>query len=124
MISLIIGIGLDICDIGRMRKASSQDGFKNKVFAAEEIQYAEKYGDPSSHYAAAFAAKEALAKAGGWGLGRMGLDCCFIRRTECGPVFVFSEAFQKILDERGVKKAHLSISHEAGVAAAMVVLEG
>lgn len=121
---MVLGIGVDLCDIGRMKKAVARDGFAARVFSKGEIEYAEGRGDPSAHYAAAFAAKEALAKAGGWGLGAMGLDSCEVVRTERGPRFVFSESFKKRLENEGIKKVFLSISHEAGMAVAMVVLEG
>ena len=121
---MIIGIGVDLCDIERIKHAAEKDGFKKMVFNAEEIEYAERFADPAPHYAAAFAAKEALSKAGGWGLGRMGLAACFIRRTENGPIFVFTDDFSAKLKERNIKNAHLSISHESGMAVAMVVLEG
>ena len=121
---MILGIGVDLCDIGRMKKAVAREGFAVRVFSKVEIEYAEGRGDPAAHYAAAFAAKEALAKAGGWGLGAMGLDSCEVVRTERGPRFDFSEAFKKRLEDEGIKKVFLSISHEAGMAVAMVVLEG
>ena len=54
----------------------------------------------------------------------MGLDSCEVVRTERGPRFDFSEAFKKCLEDEGIKKVFLSISHEAGMAVAMVVLEG
>ncbi|MCF0247456.1 MAG: 4'-phosphopantetheinyl transferase superfamily protein, partial [Synergistes sp.] len=78
----------------------------------------------ASHFAAAFAAKEALAKAGGWGIGNMGLGACEVVRTEKGPRFLFADEFQKRLDEAGITSVFLSITHDAGVAAAVVVLEG
>lgn len=121
---MILGIGVDLCDIGRMRKAAARGSFAARVFSKGEIEYAEGHGDPSAHYAAAFAAKEALAKAGGWGLGAMGLDACEVVRTERGPRFDFSESFKKRLENAGIKRVFLSISHEAGMAVAMVVLEG
>ncbi len=121
---MVLGIGVDLCDITRMKKAAAQKGFKEKVFSAAEIEYAEKFADSASHYAAAFAAKEALAKAGGWGIGNMGLDSCSVVRTERGPKFEFTESFNKRLSEFGASCVHLSISHEAGMAVAMVILEG
>ena len=121
---MIRGIGIDLCDIERMRKMLERGAFAKRVFSAEEIEYAGKGGLAAAHFAAAFAAREALAKAGGWGLASIGLDACIVRRTESGPVFVFSEAFKRRLEERGVKNVFLSITHEAGVAAAVVVLEG
>ncbi len=67
---MIRGIGIDLCDIERMKKAVAREGFVKRLFSEGEIAYAKDKADAASHYAAAFAAKEALAKAGGWGLGR------------------------------------------------------
>lgn len=122
---MIYGIGVDICDIKRMRKALEHSGFKERVFAPEEIEYAETAGGNSAmHYAASFAAKEALAKATGLGISKMGLDASFVTRTESGPRFIFSETFALKLEELGVTSSFLSISHEGDIAVAVVVLEG
>ncbi|MCQ4763447.1 holo-ACP synthase [Cloacibacillus evryensis] len=121
---MIKGIGIDLCDIERMKKAAARAGFIERLFSKNEIAYAGDRADAALHYAAAFAAKEALAKAGGWGLGKMGLDACEVIRTEKGPIFNFSADFQSRLDEEGINQVFLSISHESGMAAAMVVLEG
>lgn len=121
---MVLGIGVDLCDIARMRNAVARDGFAARVFSDGEIKYAEGKSDAAAHYAAAFAAKEALAKAGGWGLSSMGLDSCEVVRTERGPRFDFSEKFRLRLDSEGIKNVFLSISHESGMAVAMVVLEG
>ena len=69
------------------------------------------------------AAKEALAKATGWGLAATGLDSCLVRRTDNGPVFVFTAEFQNKLTEAQIGTAFLSLSHEGTNAVAMVVLE-
>lgn len=121
---MIKGVGIDLCDIERMKKAAARRGFVERLFSAAEIEYAGERADVASHYAAAFAAKEALAKAGGWGLGKMGLDACEVLRTERGPIFNFSADFASRLKEEGISKVFLSISHESGMAAAVVVLEG
>lgn len=121
---MICGIGVDLCDISRMKKAVAREGFVRRVFSRVEIEYAESSGAPESHYAAAFAAKEALAKAGGWGIGAMGLRSCEVVRTESGPRFNFSEEFKARLEASCIEKVFLSISHESGMAVAMVVLEG
>ena len=121
---MIRGIGIDLCDIERMKKAVAREGFVKRLFSEGEIAYAKDKADAASHYAAAFAAKEALAEAGGWGLGKMGLDSCEVVRTERGPVFNFSADFQRRLEEEGIIRVFLSLSHESGMAAAMVVLEG
>jgi len=120
---MISGIGVDLCDIGRMRKALEQKGFREKVFSEEEIAYAESKADPAKHYASAFAAREALAKATGLGVARMGLNSCSIQRTVKGPVFVFTDIFTEKLKTAGIGNVFLSLSHDSDIAVAMVVTE-
>lgn len=66
---MILGMGVDILEVGRMERALKQAGFKEKTFTRDEIEYCESKGAHSSEsYAARFAAKEALGKALGTGL--------------------------------------------------------
>ncbi len=64
---MILGTGIDIIEIDRIEKAIQRwgDHFLNHVFNKEEIQYARKHKYPSQHFAARFAAKEAVLKAFG-----------------------------------------------------------
>lgn len=122
--TVIKGIGVDLCSIERMKGALRQEGFAERVFSAEEIAYAERRTHPARHYASAFAAREALAKAGGWGMWSMGLKSCRVERAENGaPYFAFSDEFAAKLRSEGIGNAHLSLSHEGDHAIAMVVLE-
>ncbi|HPX03939.1 MAG TPA: holo-ACP synthase [Synergistaceae bacterium] len=120
---MIRGIGIDICDISRMRKAVSREGFCRRVFSEGERAYAESKADPAAHYAAAFAAREALSKATGWGIAGLGLNSCSIERTPSGPRFVFDEEALSKFSKEGIDNVFLSISHEAGIAVAVVILE-
>ena len=71
----IFGIGTDIVNIKRMKKAlkSKNSNFKKRIFSKNEIIYCEKRKNPSSFYAKRFAAKEALSKALGTGI-RKGIN--------------------------------------------------
>ena len=62
---MITGSGIDIIEIERIRKAIERwgDHFLNHIFCMEEIEYAQKHKDPFQHFAARFAAKEAIIKA-------------------------------------------------------------
>lgn len=120
----IRGIGVDLCSVERMSRALRQEAFAPRVFSEQEILYANSQAVPARHFASAFAAREALAKAGGWGIGKMGLKSCRLERTKQGPRFVFSDAFLARLTAEGITSAHISISHEGDVVVAMVVLEG
>ena len=120
---MIRGIGIDICDISRMSKAVSREGFCERVFSCEEIAYARSKADPAAHFAAAFAAREALSKATGWGIAGLGINSCSIERTAAGPRFIFDENTLLKFSNEGIDNIFLSISHEAGVAVAVVILE-
>lgn len=120
---MIHGIGIDLCDITRIEKALRHKGFKERVFSEEEIEYAESKAVPARHFAASFAAKEAMAKATGWGIVGLGLNSLYVKRTKNGPKFIFNEETTVKLEKLNVSNVFLSISHEGDMAAAMVVLE-
>ena len=121
--SMITGIGTDICMISRMKRAVANDHFVRRVFAEEEISYAMSKGEPARHFASAFAAKEALAKASGLGMFAMGLTGMWVRRTERGPLMMMSGETKSKLSGIGADKCWLSITHEGDYAMAFVVLE-
>ncbi|MDR1514975.1 MAG: 4'-phosphopantetheinyl transferase superfamily protein [Synergistaceae bacterium] len=120
---MILGVGTDLCRISRMRKASASEYFVRKIFSPEEIEYARSKGNPAEHFAAAFAAKEALAKASGLGIFGIGLSGSMVRRTEAGPVIIYGGALMKKFEALGVKKCWLSLTHEGDLALAFVVIE-
>ncbi|MDR3075697.1 MAG: holo-ACP synthase [Synergistaceae bacterium] len=120
---MITGIGTDICMISRMKRAAANDYFVRRVFSDEEIEYAMSHGEPARHFASAFAAKEALAKASGLGMFGIGLADAWVRRTEHGPVMMMSGGTESKLREAGAGKCWLSLSHEGDYALAFVVLE-
>jgi holo-[acyl-carrier protein] synthase len=64
---MIQGIGIDIVEVKRIQKAIDRwgDHFLNQIFTAQEINYAKKHKNPTMHFAARFAAKEAIYKAAG-----------------------------------------------------------
>jgi len=64
-----------------------------------------------------------LSKATGWGIAGLGLNSCSIERTPSGPRFVFDEEALSKFSKEGIDNVFLSISHEAGIAVAVVILE-
>lgn len=120
---MIIGIGIDLCKISRMSRAIEKGEFVHKVFAAEEISYAEAARQPATHYASAFAAKEAFAKAGRWGLSRVGLQSVWVSRERGFPELQLSLSAKRLLEHFGKCRVFLSLSHENDLAIAVVVLE-
>lgn len=121
---MIRGIGVDLCGVSRLRRSMENPRFLERVFSEEEIRYAMERSDPAKHLAAAFAAKESFAKAGGWGLAATGLRNVCLRRTETGPVLLLASPAQNLLARIGAHKCWVSISHDGDYAVAMVVLEG
>ncbi|MDL2264092.1 holo-ACP synthase [Synergistaceae bacterium OttesenSCG-928-I11] len=120
---MIVGIGTDLCRIARMAHATQNEHFVRRIFSAEEIAYASGQGNPAMHYASAYAAKEALAKASGLGMFGMGIDASWVERTETGPEMHCTGALWEKLQAKGVKKIWLSLTHEGDYALAFVVLE-
>jgi len=114
---MIIGIGVDIIEVARVQRAIERNPrFVDRVFTPTEIAYAEGKKSRFQHLAARFAAKEAFFKA----IGRR-LDWTDVETVnlESGrPQLVVHSA-----EEIGFTRIHISISHLAEYALAMVVLE-
>lgn len=123
---MIYGIGTDIVSVERIAgKIAKGNGFKEKTFTGTEIDYCEGKRQPAIHYAARFAAKEALAKALGTGwTGQCEITDVEVVNDALGkPKFELKPTALAILAKAGIENIHLSISHIAETAVAMVVLE-
>ena len=118
---VIRGLGLDICEIARMEKLLKDDRFLNRWFTEEEIRYIRSKGKNSAQtMAGIFAAKEAFAKALGTGIAFDLKDVGIIHDEEGQPGYALSgEAAGLAAGGR----FFLSISHEAGVSAAVCIRE-
>ena len=122
----ILGIGVDLCAPARMERALGREAFLHRVFSPEEqAMLAARSGKAKWETAAAnFAAKEAFLKACGKGLGGFALaEIAVLRRESGAPYYALTGAAAAWLAERG-GAAHLSLSHDAGMACAFTVLEG
>jgi len=120
---------VDLCEVDRIRKAiASSHGRRlvERVFTPREIAYAERRANPYERFAARFAAKEAGMKAlgTGWrgGLGWQDLEV--INLPSGRPTLQFHRRAVEIAEKLGVVNVALSITHTAGQALAMVILEG
>ena len=124
---MIVGTGLDLCEVPRLRDAIARHGarFLNRVFTEREIAYAERKANRYERYAARFAAKEAGMKAlgTGWrgGLGWRDLEVANLRTGR--PSLVFHGKAAEIAEALGVRNISLSLTHTAEQAMAMVILE-
>ena len=123
----MIGLGIDLCEIARMERLLERDDrFLQRYFTTEEQQYIQSRGKAGAEsMAAMFAAKEALLKAMGTGLsGKAALVEIEICHEESGrPRYRLLGAAKEALADIGGLRVHLSLSHEAGVAAAVAVIE-
>ncbi len=115
---MIIGLGIDVVDVERFGEALERTpSLVVRLFTEDERTL------PLNSLAARFAAKEALAKALGAPVGLHWADCT-VHRTEDGqPVFDISGTVQARADSLGVRSLHVSLSHDAGIASAVVIAE-
>ncbi|MBN2241072.1 MAG: holo-ACP synthase [Acidobacteria bacterium] len=124
---MIIGTGVDIVEIDRIRGLAERQGdrFIRRVFTDEEKRFCKRHRDPAPHFSARFAAKEALFKAlgTGWAEGVGWLDAEVLRQDRQAPVLVLRGEALKQCVRLGMKRAHLSLSHSDQWAVAMVILE-
>ena len=121
----IAGTGLDIVETERIRKSVEQfgDRFLNRVFLPSEIEYCRGMKFPELHFAARFAAKEAISKAFGTGIGRelgwKDMEIC--RRASGEPFVVLHGKGAELAKQRGVTIVFVSLSHCRDYAAASAV---
>ena len=110
---LIKGIGVDVCDIGRIKEGIKSDHFLKRAFADVEIEYAFSKARPEQHLAGCFAAKEALSKALAVGLWDLGLKNAWVlREMKVSPSSALAHLYRKKLCRSGIDKVWLTISHE------------
>jgi holo-[acyl-carrier protein] synthase len=125
---MILGTGIDIVEVDRIRGSFEKFGerFVNRILCPAEITYCLKHRDPAPYLAARFAAKEAISKAFGTGIGaELGWQDMEIGRKPSGEPFVILHANGvRLLAARQGRTMHLSLSHTQTYAAAVAILEG
>lgn len=122
---MILGVGIDLCDASRIEKSLEKVSFCNYVYAPSEQALLQGLsGKHRAETAAAnFAAKEAFLKAAGTGLGGFALSELALLRAENGaPYFELSGRAAAWAAQRGLT-VHVSLTHESGLANAIVLLE-
>lgn len=124
---MIVGIGTDVCSIERIEKSLAKFGDRlvKRILTAEERIRFERTRDKPGHFAKRFAAKEAFAKALGTGIhAPFTWHSITVTRDRRGkPGIRPNAAMAEHLKGIGVAEAHISLSDDAGVAVAFVVLE-
>ncbi len=125
---MIKGIGVDIVDIERFRRSLERwDGkLVDRLFTEREKEECLGKKDPAAHLAVRFAAKEAFSKAVGTGLGmEISPKSIEVVRERTGPPRLrLLDGAHRRMEALRVTRSHLSLSHDAGMGVAMVVLEG
>jgi holo-[acyl-carrier protein] synthase len=125
---MVLGIGIDLCTVARMQKELDAlgRGFLEAVFTAAEIAHGESRPHPAEHFAARFAAKEATLKAlaGGKASGSFWLDIEVEDDDDGAPRLVLHGRIRDIADDLGVRRLHVSLSHDRQLATATVIAEG
>ena len=116
---MIIGVGIDVVDVERFGATLARTpALRERLFTAGEREL------PLNSLAARFAAKEAVAKALGAPTGMHWHDAEVHRGADGRPHLEVRGTVQAQLDELGITSLHLSLSHDAGIASAVVVAEG
>lgn len=125
---MIVGIGVDVVDVERMRRLHERYGARlvARVLAPWEHDGYTRAADPAALVAKRFAVKEAAAKALGTGLGRgIGLRDIGVAHDGGGaPSLRLAGGAAARAGRLGVERSHLSVTDERALAIAMVVLEG
>jgi len=125
---MIVGVGIDSVSVSRIARLIERYGrrFLEKVFTEDEIEGGSGRRDSAQFFAARFAAREAFFKALGTGWGRgIPLKEVSVTREESGrPLLSLSSQARRAAESRGASISHLSLSHEADMAQAIVILEG
>ena len=114
----VVGVGIDVVEIDRFEASLERTpGLRDRLFTAEER------GRPPASLAARFAAKEALAKALGAPVGLAWQDAEVVSEESGRPRFELAGTVLARAEALSVAHVHVSLSHDAGIASAVVVLE-
>lgn len=125
--AVIVAVGTDLVEISRIERALSRHGerFERRVFTEGERAYCARRRPPAPHFAARFAAKEAVMKVlgTGWKKGVRFLDIEVARDPGGPPSLHLHRRSAEVASAKGIARLHLSLTHDAGIAVAFVVAE-
>ena len=118
----MIGIGVDVVEIERFRTSLARTpSMRERLFTAAELAYVQPKADPVPSLAARFAAREAVMKALGLGLGAFGFHDVWIEVEASGaPRLLVTGRAAELAADRGVQAWYVSLTHDGPVAVAMV----
>ena len=125
---MIIGTGIDIVSVRRIKETETRWGqkFLDRIFTERELRYSFGHKTPHIHLAARFACKEAVMKAIGTGLrnGVAWKDIEVVNKDSGKPDIILHRKTKDIAGSIGVRVIHVSIAHDDGFAIAQVIMEG
>jgi len=125
---MILGTGIDIIEVARIASSYEKFGerFVNRILLPAEMTYCLAHRNPAPFLAVRFAAKEAISKAFGTGIGAaLGWQDIEICKKESGePFVVLHRKGRELFAARGAKQLLVSLSHTENYAAATAILEG
>ena len=125
---MILGLGIDVARLDRVEHFLERYGerFTRRILTPREAEFCAKYGKQAEQVAGRIAAKEAASKALGTGW-RQGVHwkCFEVGHEPSGkPLLHIHGRAAELASLMGVKNVHLSITHDGGIAAAVVIFEG
>jgi holo-[acyl-carrier protein] synthase len=125
---MILGLGIDIIEVARIESSYAKFGerFLDRILHPNEVQYCLSHRAPGPFLAARFAAKEAISKAFGTGIGaQLGWQDMEVGRKESGePFVILHERASELMKTRRATALRISLSHTQNYAAAVAILEG
>ena len=123
----IISLGIDLMQISRLEAAVGRRGarFLNRIYTPAEQAYCDARAARFAHLAGRYAVKEAVMKVlgTGWSRGVRWVDIEVLRDPGQAPRVVLHGASARIAQDRGIAAIHVTITHDAGIAAAVAVAE-
>lgn len=123
----VVALGLDLVQIDRLAEMLERRGDRllERLFTDAERAYCDRRKRRATHYAGRFAVKEAVMKAlgTGWAQGVRWRDIEVVRQPGRAPELALHGASARIARERGIARIHITITHDAGLAAAVAVAE-
>ncbi|MEX2241908.1 MAG: holo-ACP synthase [Burkholderiales bacterium] len=124
---MIYGVGTDLIEIPRVERALARFGvrFAQRILCEPELRRFRAHAKPAAYLAKRFAAKEAFTKALGTGIrAPANWHGVWVSNLCSGkPQLEFSAPLAALLETRGIRRTHLTLSDERGLAAATVILE-
>ena len=124
--STVVGVGVDLCEVERLRRTLARTpGFATRVYTDAERDHCGRRRDPAEGLAARFAAKEAVLKALGRGLGACSFrDIEVVRAASGAPSLALHGSAARLAADHGVTAWHVSLTHTATMAEAVVIALG